>query len=72
MSVVEYCTWPVNAPRGPKKMDGPSTLSFEGFGDKSKEGVTMSRDTWVCSIATGERNENNASNTAVKDRTGAR
>jgi len=59
-------------PRGPKKMEGPSTISFEGFGDKSKEGVTMSRDTWERSIATGERNENNVSSTAVKDRTGAR
>lgn len=53
-------------------MEGPSVLSFEGFGDKSREGFTTSKDTWVCSITTGERYENNASSTAVKDRTGAR
>jgi len=33
-------------PRGPKKMEGPSTLSLEGFGERSKEGFTTSKDTW--------------------------
>jgi hypothetical protein len=47
-------------------------MLFEGFGDKSSEGFTTSNETWVCSIAAGERYENNTSNTAVKDNSGAR
>ena len=61
-----------DVPRGPKKTEGPSILSFDGFGNKSREGVTTSKDTWVCSITAGERYANNESKTAVKDRTGAR
>ena len=66
------CTRSTDVPRGPKKTEGPSTLSFEGFGNKSREGFTTSSDTWVCSITVGERYENNESKTAVKDRIGAR
>jgi len=42
-------------PRGPKNKEGPSILSFEGFGDKSRDGFITSNDTWVCSITVGER-----------------
>jgi len=53
-------------------MEGPSVVSFEGFGNKSRDGFTTSRDTRARNITAGERYENNVSNTAVKDRIGAR
>jgi hypothetical protein len=47
-------------------------LILRGIRQQSREGFTTSKDTWVCSMTVGERYENNASNTAVKDRIGAR
>ena len=68
----QYSVDVVDVPRGPKKTEGPSILSFEGFGERSKEGFTSSKDTWVCSITAGEKYDSDTSNTDVKDRIGAR
>ena len=45
----------IDLPRGPKNTEGPSTLSFDGLGSKSREGFTMSNDTWECSMTVGAR-----------------
>jgi len=50
-------------PKSPKKRLAPST---------PPDGVTVRRETWSCSITTGERNAKTESRIAVSARRGAR